>query len=264
MLTIKKSLLVLSIAFTHQVIAQTDILPSGIDGSITIYDARREAWFYTDTLDARRLTLPAATFKIINSLIALETKAVKDENQVLKWDHIPKTFLGTAMPQWNKDTDMKMAFENSTTWFYEELAKRIKRNTYKKYLQACHYGNLDLSEKGIDFWNYGNFGVSPINQVMFLRKLYLDKLPFSKKHMAIVKEMMISERTDQYILRDKTGMTRKDGQDIGWWVGYIETEHNVFFFATRLTKSAVENDEYFTSHRKVMTKRVLHQLSTLN
>ncbi len=259
MLTIKAYLAVLLVAFTQQVIAQIDILPEDIDGSITIYDSRRQSWFFTDSLDAKRLTLPASTFKIINSLIALETKAVRNENQVLKWDHIPKTFFGTAVEEWNKDTDMKSAFKNSTIWFCEALAKKIKRKTYKKYLQACEYGNMDLSEKGIDFWDYGNFGVSPINQVMFLRKLYLNKLPFSLKHMTTVKEMMISERTDQYILRDRTGMTRKNGQDIGWWVGYIETENNVFFFATRLVKDTLNAYPNFSSYRKVITKQVLER-----
>jgi beta-lactamase class D len=262
MLIIKAYLLFLSIAFTIQVKAQTDF--DQVDGSITIYDSRKKSWFYSDSLDARRTTLPASTFKILNSLIALETGAIKDEKQILKWDGIPKTFLGTDMILWNKDSDLKSAYKNSTNWFYVELAKRIKKKNYRKYLQACEYGNLDLSEKGNDFWNYGNFGVSPVNQIMFLRKLYQNKLPFSKKHIAIVKEIMISEQTGSYILRDKTGLTRKDGQDIGWWIGYIETKNNVFFFATRLIKSTMDHNPHFTFYRKEMTRHILAEICAVD
>ena len=47
---------------------------------------------------------------------------------------------------------------------------------------------------------------------------------------------MISERTDTFTFRVKTGWTRRNGTDIGWWVGYAETEGNVYFFATRILK----------------------------
>jgi beta-lactamase class D len=99
---------------------------------------------------------------------------------------------------------------------------------------------------------------------MFLRKVYHNDLPFSKKHIAIVKEMMISEQTDSYVLRDNTGLTRKDGQDIGWWVGYIETRNNVYFFATRLIKSSMEEEPYFASYKKEVTRHVLKEMGSLN
>lgn len=235
-----------------------------IVGSITIYDAGRQEWFFSDSRDARNPTLPASTFKILNSLIALETGVIKDENQILKWDGVPKSFLGKDMAVWNKDTDLKTAYKNSTVWFDVELARKIKRKNYKRYLSACEYGNLDFSEKGVDFWNYGSFAISPVNQVMFLRKVYHNDLPFSKKHIAIVKKMMISEQTDSYVLRDNTGLTRKDGQDIGWWVGYIETKNNVYFFATRLIKSSMEEEPYFAVYKKEVTRHVLKEIGSLN
>src|SRR3712207_7095624 len=39
---------------------------------------------------------------------------------------------------------------------YIELAKKIGKEQYGRYLRQCHYGNLDLSESGVDFWNFGN------------------------------------------------------------------------------------------------------------
>ena len=45
---------------------------------------------------------------------------------------------------------------------------------------------------------------------------------------------MIDEKTNDYIIRAKTGWEGK----YGWYVGYIETKDDVYFFATNInTKS---------------------------
>lgn len=69
---------------------------------------------------------------------------------------------------------------------------------------------------------------------MFIRKLYEEKLPFSKRNMEIVKRVMISEVTDNFTIRAKTGWTRENNINTGWWVGYLETNNNTYFFATLL------------------------------
>lgn len=233
-----------------------------IKGSTTIYDYKNREWIFTDSQDARRATLPASTFKIPNTFFALEYKAVQDENEIFQWDGVPKTHFGTVVNAWNMDTDLKNAFKNSTVWFYEEIARQIGVKKYKKILEKCKYGNGDFREKGIDFWNYGAFAVSPINQVEFLIKLHEANLPFSKSTIEKVKEVMISEKTKTHTYRDKTGWTRKDGQDIGWWVGYVETKENIYFFATRLIKNENENNANFAKGRKEITKLILKDLES--
>lgn len=232
----------------------------GVKGSTTIYDYKNKEWIFTDQQDAETATLPASTFKIPNSLFALEYNAVQDENEVIKWDGEPKLHLGTVVKVWNKDTDLKNAFKNSTVWFYVEIANKIGRKKYKKILKKCKYGNDDLSEKGIDFWNYGEFKVSPKNQIEFLIKLFENQLPFSPWTINKVKTIMVSEQTETYIYRDKTGWTRKKGQDIGWWVGYLQGNDNVYFFATRLIKDESDNNSNFLKGRKEITKLILKEL----
>ncbi|MDH3649222.1 MAG: penicillin-binding transpeptidase domain-containing protein [Saprospiraceae bacterium] len=164
---------------------------------------------------------------------------------------------------WNHDTDLRSAYKNSTVWFYVNLAKRIGRRKYKHYFRKCKYGNRDLSEQGIDFWNYGTFAVSPKNQIKFLINLYEQRLPFSDEILAKVKSIMISEKTDSYTIRSKTGWTNKDGRDIGWWIGYVEKQANVFFFATRLTKDKQHNNPDFSRCRKEITKEIFAELGIL-
>ena len=229
-------------------------------GSATIYELKNKRWFYTDSVDTEKKSLPASTFKILNSLIALDQKAVSDESQIIKWDGTEKTFFGTKIESWNKDTDLRTAYKNSTVWFFVELAKKINRKKYRKYLRKCNYGNSNLTEKGFDFWNYGDFGISPRNQIEFLIKLYGNNLPFSKTTVDKVKEVMISEQTENYTFRDKTGWTKHNGLDIGWYVGYLQTSENVYFFATRLTKQINDNNANFSKARKEITKAILKEL----
>ncbi|WP_210486490.1 class D beta-lactamase [Rufibacter sp. SYSU D00433] len=231
----------------------------GLEGSFTLYDLIQNRWTYSHPKDAQRATLPASTFKILNSLILLEEKAVRDENEVLKWDGQQR-----SVPAWNADTDMKHAFTNSTVWFYVRLAQQIGLDKYRNHLERCGYGNGKFSgAQGADFWNYGDFAISPKAQIQFLQKLYQERLPFSRENIQKVKQMMVAEETPAYTLRAKTGLTSHNGRNIGWYVGYVETKGNVYFFATRLHKDVQTQNEDFATCRKTVTRKLLQQLGIL-
>lgn len=169
--------------------------PCGVDGTIAILDYKRQQWFVPDTVKSRQPTLPASTFKVINMLIALETNTIKDENQIVQWPGSTDTVKYGYRPEIYHDISVKEAFEVSAGWAFIELAKKIGRDAYRKYLTECGYGNVDLSEQDADFWNFGPMGISPVNQVAFLAKLYEGKLPFSKRNMDVVKRVMVTETT---------------------------------------------------------------------
>jgi beta-lactamase class D len=234
-----------------------------IKGSTTIYNYKTKQWTFSDPEDAQFTTLPASTFKVVNLLIALQTGVIKDENEIVKWPGTTDTTLYGYRPDIYKDLTVKEAFEVSAGWVFIELAKKIGKEKYRHYLKACNYGNLQLDEVGDDFWNFGAFGISPKNQVDFLIKVYKETLPFSKRNMAILKKVMITETTDQYILRSKTGWTRANNQDVGWWVGYVERKDNVYFFATRIIKSRSTVNPNFSQCRKEITRRILKQMHAI-
>lgn len=233
-----------------------------VDGSITVYDLKQDKWTYSNKKDSKTGMLPASTFKILNSLIALETGVIKDEYELIPWvglENVDTSYYGYR-PDIYKDMDLVDAFSKSAVWVYIELAKKIGKEKYKHYLDLCHYGNMDLSEKGIDFWNFGPLEITPEEQIKFLRDLYEEKLPFSKRTMTIVKKIMTTEIGGDYSIHAKTGMAIKD-QTIGWWVGYVERKNNVYFFATR-----IRTDKYtpkFAQDRKDLTKEVLKELGIL-
>ena len=236
----------------------------GVIGSIAIFDNKNQQWILSDTTNVNAEKLPASTFKIINLLIALETKTIRDENEIVKWIGKTDTLKYGYRPEIYHDMSVKEAFEVSAGWVFVELAKKIGRENYKKYLKACNYGNLNLSENNDDFWNFGKFAISPINQVEFIKNLYEEKLPFSKHNVEIAKRVMITEKTDNFTIRAKTGWTRDNNVNTGWWVGAVETNDNTYFFATCLLQDRKNNRADFGSCRKDITKKIFRDLEFIN
>jgi beta-lactamase class D len=114
-----------------------------------------------------RVTSPTSAFKIPNLLIALEVGAIKDENDVIKWDG-QKRWLSV----WNKGLTLTEVYKNSTVWFYKELASQIGEKKYNKYLKACKYGNQNVEKDLTTFWLSKS---SPKNQLAFLIKLHEER-----------------------------------------------------------------------------------------
>lgn len=241
---------------------QTIFSDHNIEGSIVIYDLNKDQWTFSDSEDANRGTIPASTFKICNSLIALEEKAIAPDTIIL-WDGKDKTFKGTVVNSWNADTNLESAFKNSTIWYYVVLSRRIKRSTYARYLKDIGYGNLNLDEKGDDFWNYGNMEISPKNQVEFLAKLYRDELPFDKKNMALVKSYMRMKNYGPYALSGKSGWGVKKGADIGWLIGFLETNGEAYVYATRITSDSNKIPNDFGKLRSTITLEAFRQLGII-
>lgn len=231
-----------------------------LDGSIVVYDNLKNQFIVSDTVEIRKETLPASTFKIVNLLVALETRVISSENDIIEWPGSTDTVKYGYRPEIYHDMTVKEAFEVSAGWVFVELAKKIGKDQYKKFLDECNYGNGNLSQGDADFWNFGHFGISPINQVEFLKKLYDENLPFSNKNMDIVKRVMI---TNEHDIRAKTGWTRDGGINTGWWVGYVENPKGVYFFATRLLQDRKNNTPTFGSCRKEITKSIFKDLEII-
>lgn len=232
-------------------------------GSTVILDNSSQKWLITDLSDANNPSLPASTFKIINLLIALETGVIDHENEVVEWVGHTDTIKYGYRPDIYKDMSVQEAFKKSAGWVFVELAKRIGKERYRHYLQMCNYGNKNLSESDIDFWNFGALGISPINQVTFLKNVIEGNVPFSKKNIAILKRVMLSEENENYKITAKTGWTRVNGLNIGWWVGYVETQQGIYYFATRLLQDRKFNSADFGPCRIEITKSILRDINAI-
>ncbi len=228
--------------------------PYRVNGFLALEDPSRETILVSDPTIFRTAFTPASTFKICHSLIALETGVIKDESTVMKWDSVDRD-----NPNWNKDQNLTEAFQNSTVWYYQEVARRIGGTRMKTWLEKADYGNADTTG-GIDkFWLKGGLRISPEQQLQFIQKLHKDQLPFSKRSMDIVKKMMVSKDSAGFVLRGKTGWGNQETIQVGWFVGYAETEDRVVYFANlvRMADSS-SNDMLFDQSRRGVVSSALN------
>jgi len=210
-----------------------------VNGSFILYDQNNDKYIVYNQSQTKEQFTPSSIYKICNSLIGLETGIIKDENFIIKWDSVTR-----QNSNWNKDHDLKTAFRNSTVWYYQELARRVGEQKMKYWLDKANYGNADTSG-GIDkFWLTGGLRISPKQQIDFLKRLHENQLPFSQRSVDIVKNIMIAKDTLDYVVRAKTGWCGQDNKDIGWYVGYLETNNKVYYFANCIQSSDINNKDF--------------------
>lgn len=227
----------------------------GHDGCFVLYDLKKNSYLKYNPSRCSQRFIPASTFKIFNSLVGLETGIVKDEFEVFKWDSVKRFY-----DKWNQDIDMANAFKYSAVWYYQELARRIGEKKMQHFITLNHYGNENISG-GIDrFWLDGGIRISADEQIEMLIKLYHNELKFSQRSMNIAKQIMIYEENDEYTIRAKTGWAIRVEDQIGWFVGYVEKENNVYFFATNLQSK--EPEDGFKSRTEI-TYKVLKALKII-
>jgi len=229
-------------------------------------DNSHEQVFYYNLSRLSRPYSPASTFKIMNSLVALETNIAPDENMIIKWDGITRW-----KPDWNKDMDMREAFKVSSVPYYQELARRIGEVEMQKWLDTVKYGNRRIGPKIDEFWLNDTLKISADEQVGLMKKLYFDKLPFSQRALRIVRSLMLQEDTENYRLYFKTGTRMDDQTTMGWLVGFIErkevqkgvltkkeeTNYKPYFFALNMETNDTTMDT--RSVRIAMLKDLLKE-----
>jgi len=181
-------------------------------------------------------------------------KSFKDENFIIPLDSVIR-----RIPAWNKDQNLRTAFKNSTVWYYQQLARRVGGEEMKYWLDKANYGNADTSG-GIDkFWLSGDLRISPEQQIEFLKRLHDNTLPFSQRSIDIVKNIMIAKDTLGYVVRAKTGWGKQDNKEIGWYVGYLEINNKVYYFANCIQTANSENKD-FTRARIDIVYQILDEL----
>ena len=176
--------------------------------------------------------LPASTFKVPNSLIALETGVVEDpDKDVFKWDGVTR-----SIEAWNKDHTLRSAIAASVVPVYQEIARRIGPERMQRFVDLFEYGNRDISG-GIDqFWLTGNLRIDPVQQVDFVDRLRRGVLPLSKRSQEVVRDILPATKVGNATIRAKSGLVGAErGQpSLGWLVGWAEAGSQQTVFAMNM------------------------------
>jgi beta-lactamase class D len=176
--------------------------------------------------------LPASTFKIPNSVIALETGVVGDpDKDIFKWDGVTR-----SIEAWNHDHTMRSAIAASAVPVYQEIARRIGAERMQKYVDLFDYGNRDIGG-GIDqFWLTGNLRIDPIQQIDFVDRLRRGTLPVSKRSQDLVRDILPVTKVGDSIIRAKSGLLGAEvgKPSLGWMVGWAEKGDTRTVFALNI------------------------------
>ena len=226
-------------------------------GAFALYDEAQQRWIRYQPEQCRIRTSPCSTFKVLNSLIALETGVASGADFSLPWDGTRR-----SIESWNQDQTLQSAFSTSCVWYYQALATRIGLERYQQIIPKVGYGNNDLTGGVTQFWLQSSLSISPDEQVDFLRRLHARQLPFAAKSVDTVLDIMTLSRVGQTVFRGKTGSAfdaKKNVPTLGWFIGSVTTPSGIFLFATRITGG--ENPSGITARK--ITESVLSTLNIL-
>lgn len=189
--------------------------------------------------------IPASTFKIPNTLIALET-GVADTSTRFHWDGSKR-----GLPAWNRDQTLKTALSVSCVWVYQDIAKRVGRERYRKMLTAMNYGNGRPTPEITTFWLTGDLKITLHEQIDFLRKLATNRVPgISRENQEITKDLLIVQQGEEYSIRAKTGLYMDPpAPQHGWYVGIYDEPNNTWLFAINLR---IEDKSHWALRKEII------------
>jgi beta-lactamase class D len=230
-----------------------------VEGAILIYDLQADQFYSNDFSWAKKGYLPASTFKIPNSIIALETGVVNHDSTLFPWNGEKRN-----MKVWEQDLVFRDAFHLSCVPCYQEVARKIGLERMTDHLTRLNFGAMQVDAASIDiFWLEGDSKINSYQQIDFLKRLYQSELPISKRTEAIIKRMIRIEANDGVSISGKTGWSIREGQHNGWFVGYLESGSNVYFFATNIVPQAAFEMNMFPMIRKEVTYQAFRQLEIM-
>ena len=231
---------VASPAFAHVAPQRSEIRDSlakrftdaGTSGTFVGYKVDDYLIVASDKQRSGEAYLPASTFKVANSLIALETGVVGDpDKDVFKWDGVTRDIAA-----WNRDHTLRSAIAASAVPVYQEIARRIGAARMQKYLREFDYGNADIGG-GIDqFWLTGALRIDPMEQVDFIDRLRRGALPVSSRSQELVRDILPVTKAGDGVIRAKTGLLGAETgkATLGWLVGWAEKGDARTVFALNL------------------------------
>ncbi len=204
----------------------------GTQGTFAYYKPESYSIGASDKVRSGEAKLPASTFKIPNSIIALETGVVTDpDKDIFKWDGVKR-----SIEAWNKDHTLRTAIAASVVPVYQEIARRIGAERMQKYVNLLEYGNRNIGG-GIDqFWLTGDLRITPVQQIDFLERLRRGGLAVSQRPQEVVRDILSVTKTENALIRYKTGLLGAEigKPSLGWVAGWVEKRTDVTVFAMNM------------------------------
>lgn len=225
-------------------------------GSVLLFDPQENTYYSNNFDRCDQGYLPASTYKITNSIIALETGVMESDTTLIKWNGEQR-----RMKVWEQDLLFKQAFHASCVPCYQEIARKIGPERMNKHLKAFNYGNMVVDSSNIDvFWLEGPSRITQNQQMDFIKRFYTEKLPIKDRTYEIMKRMIIIDEDENQRFSGKTGWSIRDGFNVGWFVGYLEKGDNVYHVVTNVEPTPEFNIDEFGRVRQWVSTESLKML----
>lgn len=226
---------------------------SGYEGSFVLYDLNNDTWKVYDMEQATLRTAPNSTYKIYDALFGLEEGVIAPDDSFMAWNETDYPFEA-----WNADQNLYSAMQSSVNWYFQEIDRQLGTSALRSYIKEIGYGNEIINSDLSSYWIQGALKISPVEQVELLTNLYNNDFGFTPENVNAVKDSICLFSPENENFYGKTGTGRVDAQDVnGWFVGYIETTGNTYFFAAN-----IQNDSDATGSKAAdITKTVLSELN---
>ena len=200
------------------------------EGSFVLYDLENDSWSIHDMDHATLRVAPDSTYKIYDALFGLEEGVITPEDSFIAWN-------GESYPfeAWNANQTLQSAMASSVNWYFQSVDEQLGTTSVYDYIKKIGYGNKNMSGDFSTYWMESSLEISPVEQVELLTKLQNNSLSFAPENINAVKDSICISSSDAGSFYGKTGTGRVNGQDVnGWFIGYIETADNTYFFATNI------------------------------
>ncbi len=200
------------------------------EGSFVLYDSLNDTWSIHDIDHATLRVAPNSTYKIYDALFGLEEGVITPDNTFMAWS-------GETYPleAWNTDQNLKSAMNASVNWYFQSVDEQLGSAVLYNYIQQIGYGNENMSGDISTYWMESSLEISPVEQVELLTKLHDNSFGFAPENISAVKNAIRLSSSNAGAFYGKTGTGRVNGQDVnGWFIGYIETADNTYYFATNI------------------------------
>ncbi len=239
-----------------------------IDGTFVLLNSKTGEREIHNQEHAARQFPPCSTFKIPNSVIALETGVVRDIADQLPYDARAANAttgvegsVGIKLDAWRRPQSLSTAFRDSVVWFYQETARRVGGAKMASWVIRLNYGNEDSNGPVDRFWMGTPLAISAEEQVLFLSRLENREFALSPKTYDSLAEIMLTEKGDGWTLSGKTGACTQPGQPISlWYVGTVNRNGTPYHFALHMSADTYQP---LLSQRIPKAKAILKQLGVL-
>ncbi|WMX12880.1 MULTISPECIES: class D beta-lactamase [unclassified Aureispira] len=233
-----------------------------VEGCFLLKSLNSDQLYVYNSNRCERGFIPASTFKIPNSIIALETGVAMDENLYIEWDSVVR-----KISAWNQGHTLKSAYQVSCVPYYQEIARRIGPMKMQEWVGKLQFGRMDIQKENLDeFWLKGKSEITPYQQLDFMERLVENKLPIKPSTAHKMRDiMLIASDSSGMEMRGKTGWGIVDEQNIGWFVGYVERPDGERFVFVNNVQAGINeiDDKTFMMCRKSIVGAVLKDLGVI-